>query len=154
MKASEMLKQNSLRVFGNENAENAARKLVEVLHISNSQNLMAGMEDDELYGPAYKALKNLLYRVFGKDVTDLAMNCNTWCVSDFDGQIVPAIEWAIDEMEERSKRGYYWVVGEKNYFPDQKAIGYFDGTHVTFCGDDILYDLEEEGLELVQKIEK
>lgn len=153
MNVSEMNQKNALRVFRNANVEATARKLVEVLHISNSQNLMCGMCEDQVYGPVYRALKNLLYKTFGKEVTDFAMNCNTWCVSDFDCQIVPAIEWAIDEMEERSKRGYYWI-RDKNDFPDRKMIGYFDGTYVSLCGSDQLYDLEQEDLELIEKIQK
>ena len=92
-------------LFQTEEKEQIARALVEVLYVSNRDNILCGHGADQVYGPAYESLKNLMRLVFGERVTELAMNSRTWCVSDFDNQIVPAIEWAIEEVaQEKRKR--------------------------------------------------
>lgn len=62
------------------------------------------MGNDQVYGNAYVALKVLMERNFGKEVTDLAMNGRTWCCSNFDCQILPAIEEAFEANKENTER--------------------------------------------------
>jgi len=90
-------------MFSSASVQAIAEYLVNTLYISNKVGYSCGQSLDQVYGCAYQALKNLLIKEFGKEVTEKAMNSSTWCVSSFTGQIIPAIQEAIEELKEKKK---------------------------------------------------
>lgn len=87
-------------IFSSVSVQIIAENLVDALYILNKNGYSCGMGEDQVYGCAYKALKNLLVKEFGEIVAQIAMNSRTWCCSDFENQIIPAIEEAIIEAKE------------------------------------------------------
>jgi len=67
-------------MFSNLSVENMAKGLVDILDYTNRYGYSYGQGEDQVYGCAYKALKNLLIKEFGAKATEIAMDCNTWCV--------------------------------------------------------------------------
>lgn len=85
--------------FSSVNVETMAKYLCCILNISNNEGYLCGHGKDQVYGGAYDALKALLNKEIGEVATEYAMNSRTWCVSDFAGQIIPAIEEGIEEAK-------------------------------------------------------
>lgn len=85
------------RIFSSVNVETMACRLCEVIHLSNKEGYLCGHGIDQVYGCAYAALKNLLYKEIGAKATEIAMNCNGWDCSEFIGQIIPSLEHGIEE---------------------------------------------------------
>lgn len=105
-------------------------KLVEVLYHSNSGNVLCGMGENQVYGPVYNALRNLLIECIGEVATNAAMNCSTWCVSSFEYQIVPAILEGLQVAEEENKYNFFKsvqkIVFEKHDYSQEEYCIYLN----------------------------
>lgn len=90
--------------FSHVAVEAMARNLIATMELSNGLGYLCSHGSNQVYGGAYDALKALLYKEIGSAATQYAMNCSTWGIHDFDNQIIPAIEWGIEEakLDERS----------------------------------------------------
>lgn len=73
----------------------AVEKLCSVADSLNQANYQANQT--EAYGDCIRAIEQILTEQFGEDVCRLAMDSQAWCVSSFEGQVLPAIESAIAE---------------------------------------------------------
>ena len=90
--------------FTNQLAHDSVKQLAQLANTFNNTGYQAGQ--CEAYGGCYNAIQSILVEQFGEVVAEDAMNSRTWCVSDFENQIIPAIIEAIEE--DRLER---WNVG-------------------------------------------